>query len=58
MIGAPRELPILQSKICWLDGEAGAGAGLVVDAPGHVGGVVGEAVAAVGAEEDDAAVAA
>jgi len=41
-----------------LDGEAGLEAGGGGESPGHGGGVVGEAEAAVGAEEDDAAVAA
>ena len=40
-----------------LDGEAGAEAFTIGYAPGHVGGVVGEAELAVGGEEDDAAVA-
>src|ERR1035438_5126881 len=41
-----------------LDSEAGLEAGGGGQAPGHGGGVVGEAEAAVGAEEDDAAMAA
>ncbi len=42
----------------FLDGEAGVEAAGGGYAPGHGGGVVGEAEASVGAEEDDAAVSA
>src|SRR5271165_6245096 len=41
-----------------IDSCAGAGAVGGADAPGHARGVVGEAVAAVGGEQDDAAVSA
>jgi len=46
----------MESPCAWSGVEAGAEAGGSGEAPGHGGGVVGQAEAAVGTEQDDAAV--